>query len=226
MIALRTLGALALALALPAGGAAAETSTQKHLAGTILGPAFDLSRIQCMDGTAVQTETEMRQESPNREPGNTGEYCLGLMAHSADAERDATALQERPDKALLAPYAELAERKGFRGTDANAATALAALARVAQHPDAQGTIGPGQVPLAGGNGKPLVIVPGVALDVGFTSTIRSTARQPAPIRSRAEIIAVAGKCVTNTQETIGACYRVGVEFARLYLSSRSSATIH
>jgi len=188
-----------------------------------LGPAFDLDRIQCMDGTAAKIDTGINQQYPDKEPVNTGEYCLGLMAHSADAERDATALRERPDKALLAPYAELAERKGFRGTDANAATALAALARAAQHPDAQGTIGPGQVPLAGGNGKSLVIVPGVALDAGFTSTMRSAASQPAPSRSRAAIIAMAGKCVTNTQETIGACYRVGVEFARLYLSGGGQA---
>jgi len=204
----------------------AETSTQTSLRMATLGPAFDLDRIQCMDGTAAKIDTGINQQYPDKEPVNTGEYCLGLMAHSADTERSPAALRERPDKALLAPYKNIALDKGFRPTDSNAAKVLDIFAQVAQQPNAD-TIGPGRVPIPGSNGKPLVIVPGVALDAGFTSTVLAATNgtpQPTPSMPQAKIIEEAGKCVTNAQQTIEACYEVGIQAARQYLSAPRKVT--
>lgn len=191
-----------------------------------IGPMFDIQRVLCMSGKQAEIiATEFKGPAPRPD---VGELCMLLIEHSANTERDPAALQVRPDKALLAPFRRIAEDKGFAGRDEVAATIVETLAQVSGSPAAQTSMGPGRISLDGGNGEPLVLVPGVAWDAGFTQTVReaqSGHTQPPPQKSRAALISEAASCFSNVEKTIGACHANGVEHARHYLAQHNIAAV-
>lgn len=193
-----------------------QKSTAAIHADAVARPNFDLRRVFCMDGSAAQNinasfDADIRP--------NVGEYCMLNLEHSADTERDARSLRQRPDKALLAPYQRIAADKGLPEDMGSAQAALAMLTRGARDPRSADTIGPARLPLA--TGQNLVLVPGVAWDAGFTSTILATRRgqpQPPATMPRAIQIEEAARCFTNVQQYIQACFEGGVQQARTYLA--------
>tara|TARA_R110002049_G_scaffold304243_2_gene499303 strand:+ start:1747 stop:2484 length:738 start_codon:yes stop_codon:yes gene_type:complete len=201
-----------------------KRTTEQTAYRATLGPVYELQRVFCMSGRQAEIiAKEFKGGAPRPE---TGELCMLILEHSADIERDPAALRARPDKALLAPFKRIAKDKGFEGRDEVAAAIVESLAQVSGSPAAQASMGPGRISLGGGNGEPLVLVPGVAWDAGFTQTLReaqSGHTQPLPQKSRAELISEAGLCFSNVQRTIGACHADGVEHARDYLARQKIA---
>ena len=125
---------------------------------------LDYERMLCMWGSQAEIIADAYKDSREPRP-NVGELCMLLMEHSADTERDPSAVDLHPDKALLAPFRRIARNKGFQGTDEVATVIVEALARTASSTAARTSIGPGRLPVSGGNGEPLVPVPGVAWEV-------------------------------------------------------------
>lgn len=199
-----------------------RTPAERSAHISTLGPMLDYERMLCMSGRQAAIIADAYKDSREPRP-DVGELCMLLMEHSADTERDPSAVDLHPDKALLAPFRRIARNKGFRGTDEVATVIVEALARTASSTAAQTSIGPGRLPVSGGNGEPLVLVPGVAWEVGFTRTMRgaqSADRTPPTRMDRPALITEARKCFTNVQQTIGVCYDRGVEHARHHLALR------
>lgn len=188
---------------------------------------YHVERVMCMDGTYALRHERLLDTPPPQPTLNppVGEYCIALARNSADVDADTKRLQERPETSLLGPYLGIAAARGLSASFANANGLMNELVRRAQLPqNSQQT----DAVTFGTTTPPFVLTQGVALDAGFTQTVRnartSGTTPPLPARDLNELYVTTDSCFRNIGVTIGQCEQTGRDQAALYLNRESTVS--
>lgn len=191
-----------------------ESLESMMTAATITSLFLD-ARSFCFEGVlAKRLIKEAAEGEINPDPG---EYCLGLLRHSASTETDPSILKDHPEQGLLEPYkAMLIDKNVTLNLEEDKSTLATRLANAAfnEHKAATTMV---EVPIGD---REFQLTQGLALDSAFSSIIddyrKGTIPKPALNYTAEELASATNACFYNYNGvTMETCARVGVAQAAL-----------
>lgn len=191
-----------------------ESLESMTTAATITSLFLD-ARSFCFEG--VLAESLIKEAAAGEINPDPGEYCLGLLRHSALAETDPSLLTKHPEQGLLEPYKAMLIDKNITlnlEEDKSALATRLANAAFNEHKAATSMV---EVPISG---RPFQLTQGLALDSAFTSIIddyrKGIIPKPTLNHTAEELSSATNACFYNYEGiNMEICARVGVAQAAL-----------